>query len=111
MKITPEVIRAAYTLVTTSEPFTLWACPPPDAMKFAVYRHRSHFGDYRDGTIWISEVTVQHLSTLLIFVAHEALHAVQQFDGTESPKTAHNADFRRRARMVCDAFGFDYGLF
>ncbi len=110
MRLTPEVLRAAYRFITSAHPFTDWVCPPADAMRFQVYAHRSHLGDYAEGTIWISTHCVRHMDTLVRVMAHEALHAVQHLDGTDN-RYSHNADFHRRAAEICEAFGWDVGLF
>lgn len=111
MRLTPESLRATYAYLISLDPFSRWACVPADAMKFAVTKHRDRYGDYSDGTIRASEYMVGHLWTLQLIVAHEALHACQHLDGTETPGTEHNRDFHRRGRLICDAFGWDWRAF
>lgn len=111
MKLTPAAVRSTYAYLISLDPFAKWACVPVDAMKFAVTRHRDRYGDYSDGTIRVSAHMVGHLWTAQMVVAHEAIHACQHLDGTETPNVEHNRDFRKRAHSVCKAFGWDWRAF
>jgi hypothetical protein len=111
MKLTPAFLRSTYAFVTSLPPFTSWTCPPADSLKFAVTKHRDRYADYSPGVLRVSEVHVGHPLTLIAAVAHEAIHAVQQLEGTESPSTDHNEDFKRKAARVCRAWGFDLKAF
>ena len=108
------MLAAAYEFLRTSQPFKGWKLPDSDSVEFTVNRHKYWFGSHLGGPtchITISESTVGHTSTLIRVMAHEMIHTYQFLNGLESPKTHHNADFRRRAALVCREHGFDEKAF
>lgn len=111
LAITPEVVKATYCFVTSLHPFTKWAVPPADALKFGLTRRSDRYGDYGDGVIRVNPDLIGHLDTLVRIVAHEALHACQHLDGTETKGADHNHDFQKRAALVCKSFGIDPKVF
>lgn len=114
LRLSPEMLAAAYEFIRTSQPFKGWKLPEADAVQFTVNAHKYWFGSHQGGPtchITISEATVGHTATLIRVMAHEAIHLYQYQAGLESRSTHHNADFRRRAGLVCREHGFDEKAF
>lgn len=111
LMITKSTIIAAYELLRTTPPFLDWKLPDTDGVDFAILRDRTTYGDCDGETIRVSSGRHGHLSTLLATVAHEMIHLHQMRRKLETPKTEHNADFRRRAARVCRLHGFDPKVF
>lgn len=101
LKLTPDLLRAAYDLLGETEPFKRWNLPDSDEIRFRVYRS----GDYGlfqtdgpDMTISASERMIGHLGTLLSTIAHEKIHVYQHVTGMPMD---HGAGFKKLAAEVC----------
>lgn len=114
LRLTPRLMHDFYKAFSRTPPFGQkgWRLLPADEVIFKVSR-TLHLGDHsytpgkKDHAIALSELRHGHLHTMLVTLAHEMVHLVQAVEKTETPKAEHNADFRRRAKIVCRAFGFD----
>jgi hypothetical protein len=114
LKLSPELIAAAYEFLRVTAPFRSWRLPPAGEVEFVVSRHRFAVGYHRGARrktrsheIGISEVCVGHTNTLLRTMAHEMIHQYQQRARSETAHTEHNAEFVRLARLVCRYHGWD----
>ncbi len=114
LRITPDIIEAAYEFLRTTPPFKGWRLPPADEVEFVVSRHTQFLGYHRgmrrklhSHEIGISEMCVGHTNTLLRTMAHEMIHQYQQRNRLETPNTEHNAHFMQMARRVCRYHGWD----
>lgn len=111
MRLTPDVLRAAYEFLRSTEPFRRWALPSPEYVKFVVSRSKKVMGDYvvlpNCHRIRISERLHSHTHTLIHTMAHEMVHLRQAIRGASRAKTEHNADFMRQWAIVCRHHGFD----
>lgn len=116
MKLTAEVLARVYDALRECAPFRRWRLPAAEGITFQVTRHKDREGHYTRliGTdthfICVSEARVAHFDSLCIVVAHEMIHLVQAVGKTET-RAQHNADFRRRAALVCKTLGFDPHIF
>jgi len=109
MKLTPAILRAAYTFLRATPPFHCRDLPHGKDVEFRVSKGRDRMGAhfYSDHhIITISSARVCHTTTLIVTMAHEMVHLAQAEDGTET-KAEHNAAFRRLAKLVCRHHGFD----
>lgn len=108
LRLTPEVLEAAYSFLLTTPPFRTWKLPPADEVEFHVVRDPTMYGDcVIDGetpVIRVSERKNGHVQTLLATLAHELVH-LRQFQLDDSAN--HNALFHKLARKVCLHHGFD----
>lgn len=106
----PDELEAAYEFLRVSEPFRRWKLPHADAITFRVTSDPKVFGRFIGGngkyTIVVSEASASHTIKLLETIAHEILHLAQHLSGHET-KSEHNADFKKKARRICDVHGFD----
>lgn len=105
--ITRGTLVAAYELLRTCPPFIGWKLPDVSDVKFAVIRGKHVYGDCDGETLRVSSGKHGQLQTLLMTVAHEAIHLHQFRAGLNAPNTEHNADFWRRAKRVCAIHGWD----
>jgi len=111
LKLSPELIAAAYEFLRVTAPFRSWRLPPAGEVEFVVSRHRFAVGYHRGARrktrsheIGISEVCVGHTNTLLRTMAHEMIHQ-WQFD-VLCRRPNHGAEFCRvMARMNLDGLG------
>lgn len=101
LKITPDLIRAGYELLSETEPFNRWNLPPSDDIKFISHRSRD-YGAFQtigpDMIMYVSSSLVGHLSTLLVTIAHEMIHLHQHRTGLEID---HGPAFKKWAATVC----------
>lgn len=110
LRLSPELLAAAYDFLRTTDPFKGWKLPKSGRVKFRVIKDPRRFADFglENGvpTIRVSTARNGHTDTLLSTVAHESIHLHQYLKGLET-KGEHNADFKRRAARVCGAHGYD----
>ena len=119
LPLTPHMLAAVYDCLREFPPFKGWKLPPGDEVRFDVMRSRQVFGYYIEETrpsgvvrsIQVSSANVGHWNTLTRIMAHEMIHMHQAVARTYTSNAEHNADFRRAARRVCSAFGWDYKEF
>ena len=95
-------------------PFCRWKLPPCSEVVFHVAKtdkwHAAWWVYGERHHIEVSEKKHGHIGSLVASMAHEMIHVRQKVNKTET-KGEHNAEFKRLAKRVCDAFGFDYGQF
>lgn len=110
--VTAETIRSVYVLLQTFPPFSRWHLPKAEKLNFVVAPLISMWGDYDpvSKTLRISSAKVSTFQNLVLAVAHETIH-VKQDMGKWPVKNPHNADFKRMAKQVCEAFSFDFANF
>jgi hypothetical protein len=112
LRLTPEVVAAAYEFLRASAPFRGWKLPEADEVEFHVIGARDRRGHYCAGEgathrIAVSAANVGHCETLMRTIAHEMIHLVQREHRCETPNAEHNGEFWRMARLVCLHHGFD----
>ncbi len=108
MRITLAIVESAYELLRTTPPFRGWQLPESDDVKFVVVPLRCTMARHSfNGTTHTISVCLRHthLNTLLMTLAHEMVHMVDQ------GPAEHGAAFRRLAKQVCRQHGWDYGAF
>ena len=113
---TPDLLRRAYELLRQTPPFKGWRLPEAEMILFEVTRARGVYGEYwydkaRGHVIRVSQARHAYLPGLLATVAHEMIHLRQDIVRAETPKTHHNAQFRRIALLACRTHGWDEKLF
>jgi hypothetical protein len=112
LRLTPDMLAAAYDFLRTTEPFKKWRLPESDEIGFCVVRDTQMFADYgRENdvpVIRVSEAKNGHTETLLATLSHEMLHLRLDLIGDRSN---HGVRFRRMAAQVCRAHGFDLKTF
>lgn len=117
LKLTVEMLRAAYDYVRTTPPFNRWNLPPSEVVTFKIGRMADIRGlhvyefDTDKHSITISEVCVGRTSSLMEAMAHEMVHVHQQAAKTPGRRSEHGAEFRKFAARVCKYHGFDLKLF
>jgi hypothetical protein len=115
--VTPARLRAIYVMLQHVPPFDRWNLPPVGNIKFEILRDETlgEFSlDERDRfCVGINADTHTTLAQVVETMAHELVHIRQEqlgrlpFDHAKQ----HNAEFRRMARHVCRALGFDVQRF
>lgn len=111
--LTPQVLRAAYSLLVSTRPFNRWKMPDASKIKFEVRPLKKVFADHlfeRDRhIIRVSAQNITQLSTLLIVLAHEMVHI--RVSALNPKAGGHGALWNRLADQVCRWHGFDRGAF
>ena len=113
MRLTPDILAAAYEFLRSTPPFRKWKLPEADAVEFHISRQVHIAGAHtayvrtKEHIVKISERNVGLIPTLLYVMAHEMLHVKQREDGTETPNVEHNAEFKRLGRTICREHGWD----
>lgn len=115
--LTPEMLDAAYSFLRVTQPFDSMPLPLPFMLKFEVIRSSEYMGwfipsdeTHKDPRIQISDRCVGHTDTLLRVMAHEMIHVYQWYTNRDN-RYLHNADFKKKAKKVCEAHGWDPKLF
>lgn len=115
LRLTPEIVRAAYDLLALTLPFSRWKLPPSDAVKFRISKSKDKRGLYQFGsnghTIIISEASNGHMSSMIATMAHEMIHLHQMHNRTPGRQSDHGEEFLRLSAQVCKIHGFDPKLF
>jgi hypothetical protein len=111
-----EGCRAVYDMLRVHQPFKRWKLPPGSEVGFRLARRddvRGEYSAYNTGEheIMVSTICVKHMDTLVRTMAHEMCHLAARIARTEHHKNLHNADWHRRAKQVCEVYGWDYGIF
>lgn len=120
LHLTPEMLEQAYEYLRASTPFCHWRLPQADEVSFQVLGARDRFGHFRgrhrrpSGANGFSEIAIScrlvHSTELLMAtMAHEMIHLYQDENGWA--RGHHNSQFRRLAKRVCSAHGFDFAQF
>ena len=115
--VTPQRLRAIYTMLCVMPPFNRWGLPEPKLLKFSVLTgddHAEYSVDFKDRPeIAVNADTHLTLAQVIESVAHEMVHLRQ--DALERlpdrHERQHNAEFRKMARSVCQQLGFDVQRF
>jgi len=112
LRLTPDMLAAAYDFMRTTEPFRLWSLPESDELGFCVVRDPALSADFglREGMpcIRVSEASNGHTVTLLSTLSHEMVHLRQHLTGD---REHHGPRFKRMAARVCAVHGFDPKIF
>jgi hypothetical protein len=109
MRITPEILEAAYNYLKATPPVISWKLPDPDDIEFHVARTKTWYGwcdPSEEGgyIIKISEKLVSTTPTLIRVMAHEMIHVKQYITKI---KRHHNDQFRRDWAKIARYHGFD----
>lgn len=112
LRLTPDALATAYEYIRATFP---WKLPHADEVAFHVVRDPRIFADFGfddDGgpLIRVSAAKNRTSSTLLMSVAHEAIHLYQYLNKLDRGGE-HNADFKARAKRICTVHGWDAELF
>lgn len=122
MKLTPDILRAAYAYLAETEPFVGWNLPDAEDVVFKVTNKTRVHGECHtmehglrtcrfSFAIDISQPKHLYTASLMMTMAHEMVHVHQRHSCINLTKKAHGKDFRALAKEVCDAHGFDPGQF
>ncbi len=105
LRLTPEVLHAAYEYLRTTRPFCNWALPDADDMKFKVVRDRLYgYSVDNKNTIAVSTYRVGRTDCLMETMAHEMVHLhLDRF----KVRGAHGRPFKAATAQVCKEHGFD----
>lgn len=116
LRLTPDMLVAAYDFLRVTDPFCRWRLPESDDLAFRVASARNCAGWFKTmpgamDEIAISRRCVSSPASLLPVMAHEMIHLYQHRKKTVSRRAEHNAEFHRLARLVCKRLTFDYAAF
>lgn len=105
MKLSLEIVEAAYELIRACPPFKGWNLPPADDVEFHIINANVPLADYvqkPDGVhcIRVNEQWIGSLNVLLRILMHEICHL---HHGVCCPgdEAHHGEEFQKRARSVC----------
>ena len=111
MKLTPAILKNLYCAIYCMKPFDRWSMPLPEEVNFIVDQDPEVMGTYLydDGgdfehVITISTKKCGHLATVIRVLCHEAVHMSRWKTNRWSH---HDAEFRRRTKVISDELGFD----
>ena len=112
IKLTEDLLRSMYDMLTHTEPFNKWNLPDSEDVNFKVMSHKTAYGYYvfeDDGhTIMLSRDWNGLLGTAINTMAHEMIHMHQRHSCVKSSnKSVHDAAFKKLAAEVCAIHGFD----
>lgn len=110
LRLTSDVLRAAYAYLEETEPFRSWNLPDAEDVRFVVSRGKGVQGwaVLHKKEIAISSACVGCTRVLMEIMAHEMVHMHVDRHGDASP---HGPHFLKAAKKVCAIHGFDYKSF
>jgi predicted SprT family Zn-dependent metalloprotease len=112
LKLTPDVLRAAYEYLRATPPFRRWGLPPGEEVHFYVNNLAKSRGEHWSlgdrHHIGISKKCIGSTEALMPVMAHEMCHARQVLIGDRSE---HGKPFQKMADQVCRHHEFDRRLF
>ena len=112
MKLNATILRNLYSTLYCCDPFKRWNLPLPEEIRFiadddtttlGTYLHDSGDDQYQH-TITISKARCGHIMTVLSTLCHEMIHMSRH---KTDKWTHHDAEFRRRAKIVGLELGLD----
>jgi hypothetical protein len=113
LKLTPDILRAAYEFLNSCEPFKFWNLPDGEDIEFHVSDDRVNHAWVNTGRrrkqprIVVSRALVGHTLSLLQAIAHEMVHLIEVRAGLTPHNVQHGAAFKKLAARVCKIHGFD----
>jgi len=113
LHVTPDIMAASYELIRTCLPFRRWKLPEADGVTFKVAVAPQWQGWFRNESpplIVLSARSVGSLDMVNRVMAHEMVHFAQAIAKT-ARGSEHNADFKRRAHIVCKNLCWDVRAF
>ena len=114
LKLTPDMLRAAYEFLCTTEPFCKWNLPDGEDVEFRVgmtVRYAgTHQMDCGRHIISMSATKVTDTLELIVTMAHEMIHLFMR-DVDIDEFEPHNTSFMKLARQVCKIHSFEYEHF
>ena len=115
--LTPERLAAVYDCLRQFPPFNRYGLPPSSEVKFGFIRdtitaadYIAYVRDYDSHLIRFNPHFNGHLNTVMERMAHEMIHLHQRIRRHET-NAMHNADFKRKARRICQIYGWDFKRF
>lgn len=112
LRLTPDILAAGYEFLREAGPIKGWRLPAADGVEFHVVRNPNILADFgvERGVpvIRVNENGAGHTVTVLAALAHEMIHLRQHLTGDRG---VHGASFKRMARAICAAHGFDTRAF
>jgi hypothetical protein len=120
MKLTKDVLRAAYAYLAETEPFVGWNLPDAEDVEFKVTQKSRVQGEMHTYVVGdnafkfridVSDIKHNHTFSLMMTMAHEMVHVHQRRNCINLTAKAHGQDFMVLAAEVCAAHGFDPGQF
>jgi hypothetical protein len=112
LKLTPDVLAAAYEYLRATLPFKRWGLPHGSEVRFYIGDWAKSRGEYKFKNprhqIGVSRRCIVQTGTLIPVMAHEVCHLRQEMLGD---RTQHGAVWQRLADQACRHHGFDRALF
>lgn len=114
MKLTPDLLASAYSMLRETAPFDGWDLPDADDVRFRVLKTTRLYGDAvatlrgrtrvaENWQIRLSEGKHSRLSGVLETMAHEMVHVHLREIGCHSDSSHHGPAFQACAKQVTDA--------
>lgn len=106
MRLTPDLLAAAYSLLRETEPFRRWNLPDAEEIRFEVVKTRAWQGEYvswqgeHSHRIRISQWFHKRIIRLLETMAHEMLHLHMREAGAKQDSHRHGPAFKKLCRLV-----------
>ena len=122
LRLTPRNLEAAYEYLITTAPFNKWKLPDADDLEFHVTSDKKRYGHLQAVTdtkytktanklvIALSGIHSKTTHTIMETMAHECCHLKRFLEGGHKAMT-HGPRFKKLARAVCKAHGFDIRTF
>lgn len=113
LHLTPAMLELCYELLRATPPFKRWKLPHADEVEFHVTRDTQIVGDCVDAghahIIRLSGAKHGSVHAVVVTMAHEMCHLKQSVIAPR--EGAHGRYFKRLAKQVCKAHGFDEKTF
>ena len=112
--VAKTAVMATYEDLQKSFPFRSWKLPPAEKIEFKIEcLHKWHgyaeCNGFDNTIIGIDRRLLKDPPLLKMVMAHEMIHVSTDLEG--DMKGAHNARFKRKARIVCKEHQWDFETF
>jgi hypothetical protein len=118
LALTEQRLAAVYDCLRKFPPFCRYGLPDSSGINFGFIKKNDRAADYTSYIYDLDSHFIRlnpnwagHFDTVASYMAHEMIHAHQRTKRLETSGTEHNADFKRKAKVICDRFGWDFKRF
>lgn len=116
LHLTPRILEATYELLRVMPPFNKWSLPDADGVEFHVVVFGNAYGDHLAQSNGIPRIRIcakkcRKTADLVSTMAHEMTHLHQRRTDGRRESLPHGPKFKRLARAVCAAHGYELTTF
>jgi hypothetical protein len=112
----PDHVAAMYDCLRSFDPFKRWRLPLAEAVEFHIRKipadawYQTYPREMESHAIFVNPYRHGYFNSLAMVTAHEMIHLHQRIAKLDRGGE-HNADFRKKAKRICEIHGWDVKQF